>query len=135
MQGSCLCGGVAYEVDELAAPMVHCHCRKCRKAHGSAFATTASALREHFRWLRGENLLGCFESTPGKRRHFCRQCGSHLIAEWATRATVIVRVGSLDDDPGIRPKAHIWRSEGAPWFNPEDLLPELQEARPRKSSS
>ncbi len=131
MKGSCLCGKVAYEVDEFSAPIVHCHCIKCRKAHGSAFSTTAPVLREHFRWIQGEELLSYFESTPGKRRHFCTNCGSHLMAEWVDKPGVIIRMGCLDDDPGSRPKAHIWRSEGACWYDPEEQLPQLDEGRPK----
>ena len=130
MKGSCLCGSVTYEVDQFAAPIVHCHCQKCRKAHGSAFSTTGPALREHFRWLTGEELLSHFESSPGKRRHFCSKCGSHLIAEWPEKPAVIIRMGCLDDDPGKKPKAHIWRSEGACWYDPTDELPQLAEGRP-----
>ena len=132
MQGSCLCGQVTYEVDELAAPIVHCHCVKCRKAHGSAFSTTAPVLREHFRWLNGEELLRNYESSPGKKRHFCSHCGSHLLAEWTHKPGVILRLGCLDDDPGDKPKAHIWRSEGASWYNPNDSLLELSEGRQKK---
>ncbi|MCZ6709197.1 MAG: GFA family protein [Gammaproteobacteria bacterium] len=131
MQGSCLCGKIVYEADEFAAPIVHCHCRKCRKAHGSAFATTAPVLREHFRWLQGEDLLSFFESSPGKRRHFCSSCGSQLIAEWVDKPTVIIRMGCLDSEPGSKPQAHIWRSEGASWYDPGDDLPQLQEGRTR----
>ena len=135
MKGSCLCGQVSYEVDEFALPMVHCHCVKCRKAHGSAFSTTAAVAREHFRWLSGEQELSFFESSPGKRRHFCRNCGSHLMAEWLDKPGVIIRMGCLDDDPGTKPVAHIWRSEGAVWYNPEDQLPQLDEGRPKRRTS
>ena len=124
MKGSCLCGQVRYEVDQFAAPTVHCHCRKCRKAHGSAFSTTTPVLREHFRWTSGEGLLANFESSPGKLRHFCSACGSHLMAEWIDKPGVIIRMGCLDDDPGQRPKAHIWRSEGASPYDPEEYDPE-----------
>ncbi len=127
MKGSCLCGSVTYEVDALAAPIVHCHCRKCRKAHGSAFSTTARVNRDDFRWTKGAALLRHFESTPGKRRHFCSQCGSHLMAEWVDRSAVIIRLGCLDDDPGERPVLHIWRSEGAPWYDPDERLPQHAE--------
>ena len=130
MKGSCLCGKVQFEVDRFAASIVHCHCEKCRKAHGSAFSTTAPALREHFRWTTGHDLLRDFESSPGKKRHFCSNCGSHLMAEWIDRPAVIVRLGCLDDDPGSRPEMHIWRSEGACWYDPEKRIPEHNEGRP-----
>lgn len=45
MKGSCLCGTVQYEATRLAGPIVHCHCRTCRKAHSAAFTSTARADR------------------------------------------------------------------------------------------
>jgi hypothetical protein len=131
MKGSCLCGAVQYQIDELAAGIVHCHCLKCRKAHGSAFSTTVRVLRDHFRWLTGQELLHHFESSPGKKRHFCSNCGSHLMAEWVNKPAVVVRLGCLDDDPGARPVIHIWRSEAACWYDPDERLPQLDEGRTR----
>ena len=54
LKGSCLCGVVRYEVDQLDMPISHCHCTTCRKAHAAAFATTAGVMRQHFRWMAGE---------------------------------------------------------------------------------
>lgn len=76
--GSCACGKVAYEADQLDGPVVHCHCDTCRKVHASAFSSTARVQRDHFRWLQGHALIRNFESSRGKRRHFCRACGTHL---------------------------------------------------------
>jgi ADP-ribosyl-[dinitrogen reductase] hydrolase len=120
MKGSCLCGGIAYEVDQLG-PIGHCHCKTCRKAHAAAFASTARVNREHFRWLNGAELLGAFESTPGKVRRFCTRCGSHLMAEWLDKPQVIVRVATLDDNPGVVPVAHIWTSHDVEWLQTEGL--------------
>jgi len=69
LTGSCLCGSVAYEVDADPGPIVHCHCRTCRKTHGSAFSTVTNVPRDRFRWIRGESLLRGFESSPGKTRY------------------------------------------------------------------
>jgi hypothetical protein len=38
MRGSCLCGGVRFEVDRAVGPFELCHCSRCRKASGSALA-------------------------------------------------------------------------------------------------
>ncbi|HET7525760.1 MAG TPA: GFA family protein [Burkholderiaceae bacterium] len=130
LKGSCLCGAVTYEVDRLG-PIGHCHCHTCRKAHAAAFATTARAERSAFRWCSGESLLGQFESTPGKLRHFCTRCGSHLMAHWVHEAQVIVRVATLDDDPGVRPVAHIWMADAVPWLAYGDDLPTYDHAAPR----
>jgi len=54
-------------------------------------------MREHFRWLKGEEKLSAFESSPGKLRYFCSVCGSHLVAERVSQPHVIVRVATLDE--------------------------------------
>lgn len=116
IQGSCLCGAVAFEARSLASPIGHCHCSTCRKAHGAAFATTARVQRSDFRWVRGEDALRAFASSPGKLRHFCGRCGTHLMAEWVDQPTIILRLGALDTDPGARPSLHIWVADAVPWL-------------------
>lgn len=128
LAGSCLCGAIRYEVEGGLGPIGHCHCRTCRKAHAAAFATTSRVARARFRWSSGEALVASFESSPGKRRFFCPRCGSHLIAAWKDAPTVIVRVGSLDSDPGQRPAVHIWASQKAPWHEITDALPQFAES-------
>ena len=98
MKGSCLCGAVGYEVDALAGPIVHCSCQTCRKAHAAAFTSTARVERE------GQDKLTAFESSPGKLRHFCSVCGSHLMAERQHPPQALVRVATLDEDPQRTPE-------------------------------
>ncbi|MDO9162081.1 MAG: GFA family protein [Methylococcaceae bacterium] len=121
MKGSCLCQSIAYEIDSIDMPVGHCHCRTCQKAHAAPFATTAGVMREHFRWLKGEEKLSSFESSPGKLRHFCSICGSHLLAERVNQPHVILRIATLDDDPGVAPQRHIWKSHDVPWLDYDNL--------------
>jgi hypothetical protein len=130
MKGSCLCGAVAYEIDQLDSPISHCHCRTCRKSNAAAFVSTAGVKREHFRWVKGEDKLTAFESSPGKLRRFCSMCGSHLIAERTAQPHVIVRVATLDDDPAQRPAMHIWCSHNAAWLIDEENIPSYPEWPP-----
>ena len=58
LTGSCLCGSVAYEVDADPGPFVHCHCRTCRKTHGSAFSTVTSVPATAF---AGSGVKACSE--------------------------------------------------------------------------
>lgn len=62
------------------------------------FASTAGVIREHFRWLKGEEKLSSFESSPGKLRYFWSMCGSHLVAERLNQPHVIVRAATLPED-------------------------------------
>lgn len=126
LQGSCLCGAVTYESGELIAPIVNCHCETCRKAHGAAFSSVGRVNRDEFRWTSGEEKLRHFESSPGKLRHFCAECGSHLMAERINQPAVLLRLGCLDSDPGSRPEIHIWTSDAAVWFEIHDELPQYE---------
>ncbi len=121
VQGTCVCRAVQYEVDELATPIGFCHCHTCQKAHAAVAAPTARVRRENFRWLAGEEFVKGFESSPGKVRHFCGQCGSHLVAIREGEDEYILRVGTLDADPGVRPVVHIWTSHDVPWLAGDDL--------------
>lgn len=121
MKGSCLCGAIEYEIDSIDMPVAHCHCRTCQKAHAAPFATTTGIMREHFHWLKGEEKLSFFESSPGKFRYFCSVCGSHLVAERVNQPHVIVRIATLDENPNVIPQAHIWTSHDVPWLGYEDI--------------
>ena len=127
LQGSCLCGSVAYEVDAPLGPIIFCHCQTCRKTHASAFSSLSPVPREKFRWVRGEAMLNQFESSPGKFRHFCTKCGSHIVAERTGQPIVLLRMGCLDTPVTQQPKMHIWRSDAASWYDPRVALPELLE--------
>jgi hypothetical protein len=132
LTGSCLCGSVVYEVDAPAGPIVHCHCQTCRKAHGTAFSSVTNVPRERFRFVKGEELLRAFESSPGKLRKFCTLCGSHIVAERVSLPTVLLRLGCLDTPIDDKPRAHIWRSDAASWYDPKLELPEFPQSPQQK---
>ena len=127
LSGSCLCGRIAYEADAVIDGLIHCHCQTCRKAHGAAMSSIAAVARERFRWTRGEAALKSFASSPGKRRWFCAECGSHIMAERIGHPTVMLRLGCLDTPIEVDRQWHIWRSDAATWYDPKRLLPELSE--------
>ncbi len=130
MRGSCHCGAVVYEVAHVDGPISHCHCVSCRKTHSAAYATTARVAREDFRWIAGEDRVTAYESSSGKKRLFCSVCGCHIVASRENQPHVILRLATLDDDPGIRPELHIWRSHDVPWLSDSPELPSLQEWPP-----
>jgi hypothetical protein len=85
---------------------------------------------EHFRWIKGNELLTAFESSPGKARYFCSRCGTQLVAQLQNEDRVILRVASLDDDPGIAPSFQIWASQEAPWLSHGQHVVAYQEWQP-----
>jgi hypothetical protein len=78
--GSCLCGGVSYEIDGKIGPALNCPCSMCRKATGAAFRSRVAVPRKNFRWVTGEDLLTYYDSSPTTTRTFCKVCGSTLLS-------------------------------------------------------
>ena len=124
---SCLCRNVTYQIDGHLGTITHCHCTECRKAHGAAFSTVSNVLIDEFQFTSGTELLRSFESSPGKRRYFCVQCGSQIYAYREGQKHYILRLGTLDDDPGNRAINHIWVREKAPWYEMDKMLPQYLE--------
>ncbi|MFM0047141.1 GFA family protein [Paraburkholderia sediminicola] len=91
-------------------------CQTCRKAHAAHHNTAARVKREHFRVTDGAEMLSHFESSPGKFRHFCRRCGTHVYAERSELPFVVLRAATLDSDPGLKPSTRVWTSHEVPWL-------------------
>lgn len=126
LAGSCQCGAVTYEVADEFIFAVNCHCSICRRATGSAFKPLAGIERVKLRVTRGENniqIVGA-DSWHDER---CKLCGSFLFAVVRDGKFAHVAMGTLIDDPTIRPSAHIFVGSKAPWFTITDDLPQYDE--------
>lgn len=126
VRGSCLCGDVAWELTGPLEFMSHCHCARCRKAHGAAFATYLMCAADAFRLVRGQERVTRYESSPGFFRPFCSRCGSVVPDGEPWQGLVGVPAGALDDDPGVRPLAHIFVGSKAPWMEVGGGLPAFE---------
>jgi hypothetical protein len=131
-EGSCLCRQVQYELSGELGDFGYCHCTSCRKASGSAHAANAPVQRSEFRLLRGAEQLREFESSPGKLRVFCSNCGSPIYAYLRDSADVLrIRLGTLDTPFTKTPQAHTWVSDKAPWEPIRDDLPQYPQWAPK----
>lgn len=127
LTGSCLCGGVQYEIDGGLPAVTNCHCSLCRKMSGSAFASGATISTSSFRFVAGEELLKEWESSPGNHRIFCGRCGSPLIKKKDKDPEhVRFRPGTLDSDPGVKISKHMHVRSKAPWVDIDDGLPQTE---------
>ncbi|MBN1240094.1 MAG: GFA family protein [Gammaproteobacteria bacterium] len=122
-RGVCLCGTIRYELDEPLQAMINCHCSMCRKFHGAPYATYVAAPAAALRWLEGEEAIGTYRSSERGSRSYCRHCGAVLPMVLPGTDLAIAPAGSLEDDPGIRPQAHIHVASKAPWYAINDSLP------------
>jgi hypothetical protein len=130
IRGSCLCGGVRFEIARAAGPFELCHCSRCRKASGSAFAAAIGVAAEDYRLLQGSELIVRYEAPilrrpPPYRVSFCARCGSPVPAPDADATWFEIAAGLFDDDPDLRPDRHIMVDRKAPWFEITDGMPQL----------
>lgn len=129
--GSCLCGAVRYEVHGDLGSIVVCHCKKCRKANGSAFNAVTPIARKDLHLVSGQDSLAEFESSPGVHRVFCRGCGAQLYSRRdAMPETLRLRLGTLDTPVAGRPAMHIFTAHKAEWFDIPDGAPQYPERAP-----
>jgi hypothetical protein len=111
--GRCECRAVRYEVADEFLYAANCHCSNCRASTGSAFKPFAGIEREKLRVTGGGDKL-MIVGEPDENHTRCAECGSLLYSVVRDGAYVHVALGSLEDEPGIRPdRAHLRRLEGA----------------------
>jgi len=126
LAGKCRCGAVRYEVADEFRYAANCHCSECRAATGSAFKAFAGIERDKLAVTEGQDQLAVFgEEDLNDTR--CAACGSFLYSVVREGDWVHVAMGSLVDDPFIRPSEHIYVGSKAPWFEITDDLPQSDE--------
>lgn len=130
MQGSCLCGGIRFEVERFVGPFELCHCSRCRKVTGSAYVAGVGVAAADYRLLSGAELIERFalpvvERPPPYSTSFCRRCGSPVPDPAPDDDWLEIPAGLLDDDPGLRPQRHIFVECLPAWHRIHDDLPQL----------
>lgn len=122
--GSCLCGAVMFAVELPSKWVAHCHCSRCRRAHGAAFVTWAGFESHAVKVGDPEAVLRWHVAAEGGSRAFCGRCGSPMFfrAERWPGELHIARalfVGPLDREP----QAHVYFETHVAWIEVNDGLP------------
>ncbi|SNS16285.1 Uncharacterized conserved protein [Noviherbaspirillum humi] len=124
VEGSCMCGMVRYRYAGNFGVVTVCHCAHCRKAQGSSGVVAVPVDAARLEWLEGKASIAEYESSPGKMRAFCRQCGSPLYSRRVDDPGVLrLRMGSIDSPTDAVPAAHIFVADLPPWAALEDDAP------------
>jgi hypothetical protein len=126
LTGGCLCGAVQYKVEDAFSYALNCHCSRCRRATGAAFKSFAGIERDKFEVTKGADQLVRFGDALTHDAR-CSVCGAFLFSQVREGRYAHVTLGTLHDDPSIRPTAHIFVGSKAPWFEITDDLPQHQE--------
>lgn len=131
LTGGCNCGAVRFEV---TAPLViasYCHCKRCQRRSGAAASGSAHPAEGTFRIVRGADKLRAWKPGVGGEKWFCGDCGSAIFGSNPSHPeSVAIRMGTFDDDPGIRPSVRQFVTYAAAWESiPDDGLPRFPESR------
>jgi len=132
---SCLCRAVQFNIHGELAPIQVCHCGKCRKAQGGPIVTVIPVNESAIEWIAGRESLKAFESSPGKERVFCANCGAPVFSRRTGQSdgqpgVLRIRAGLIDGDLPVQPVSHAFVGEACNWWPIDDELPKYDGARP-----
>lgn len=128
IRGTCLCGGVRFEIDRAVGPFEICHCHRCRKVTGGAGLPAVTVRTADFHFLEGHDLVEGYSAPilyrpPAYRATFCRRCGSPVPEPEPEGESMEIAAGLFDDDLGLRPDKHIFVEHVPDWDSIGDDLP------------
>ena len=132
IRGSCLCGAVEFRVIEPFKVVHNCHCSRCRQARAAAHTTNGFTSIAGVEFVKGEEHAKSYK-LPGAKfftHVFCDQCGSGLPRLDPERNIAVTPLGSLDDDPKVKPVDHIFVASKSPWYDVGGDLPRYDEGPP-----
>ena len=129
MKGSCLCGGVVFEVTKVTGPFEICHCNRCRKVSGSQGMAAVAVQRAGYQLLAGESLIQSYMAPiiygpPAYETYFCGRCGSPTPPAHPDTDVFEIPAGLLDDDVSLKPDKHIFVEYLPDWDTITDDLPQ-----------
>ena len=103
-RGSCLCGGVRFEVTAPFEAYGECDCGSCRKLSGGAGTINGLLRPDAIRIVAGQDLLRTYQPAEGTQKTFCSVCGSNLFgAGWPDTPRASVRLSAIDDAAAADP--------------------------------
>lgn len=123
--GSCLCGGVSFELSGTLRPSVACHCSQCRKTSGHYWSAT-QVTADQFK-LTSEQTLTWFQSSKTAKRGFCNTCGSSLF--WMhdnDDGAISIASGALDGPTNLTTEKHIFVKDKGDYYDIADKAPQIQ---------
>jgi hypothetical protein len=124
--GACLCGTVSFRISGDFESFFLCHCARCRKDTGSAFAANLFSSTAEIAWLSGRGSVRTYRVPLTRHeKSFCAECGSALPCVQSNGALLVVPAGSLDGAIDMQPTAHICFADRAQWEEHLEDIPKM----------
>jgi hypothetical protein len=129
LTGGCLCEEIRFVVTEAPRGLVYCHCKRCQRRSGTAFAVGAITRPGSVTVTQGRDHLRTYAPETSFHKQFCARCGSQLFTiDPETGDVFAVRFGTLDDPPDLPVLGHQFVAYAAPWHPlPDDGAPRFDE--------
>ena len=128
LTGKCLCEAIEYSYEGKMGDIIHCHCSKCRRWHGSAFRTRAIIEKSGFEWFKGEDMLSYYDSSKNVTKTFCKNCGSNLVSIYKNNSDILgLPLGGIEGKLGNKKSYHIFTDSRAEWHEITDDLEQYDE--------
>ena len=122
--GSCLCGAIAFTGRLPSRWVAHCHCSRCRHAHGAAFVTWVGLDADGVDVRDADARLSWYRAEGGGERGFCSVCGSTLFfrsPNWPGELHLVL--ANIDGPVDRVPQAHVYWDTHVDWVQIDDELP------------
>ena len=125
--GSCLCGGVKFEISAPTTGIYYCHCIQCRKQtghHSAAIEWPVANLK-----LLKDGTLKWYRASEIAKRGFCDTCGSSLF--WRSDRDsdrVFIHCGVFDGDVELPATAHIFTDWKGDYYELSTDVPHYRES-------
>ena len=128
LKGECLCGKIRYEYKGKTGNLVHCHCSKCRKWHGSAFRSRIVIEKAGYKLTQGEEYLAHYQASSQVIKTFCSNCGSNLATIYPKRDNLLgLPIAGCEGEFNIHQEFHIHTASKAPWWQISDSKSQYEE--------
>ena len=107
----------------------YCHCKRCQRRSGALWTENAIVASDGFRFTAGEDAVRTWAPENGSRSRSAASAAATFTGG-RDGPFVVVRLGAVDGDPGIRPEWHAWVSSAPDWEAiPDDGLPRFEQGR------
>lgn len=127
IKGSCLCEKVKFEITGEPFSLSYCHCSRCRKSAG-VFSAVLIGKADDLTVTEGHDEIGKFLAPEPEGKHercFCKTCGTSL-GDLVTGDIYVVAASALDDEPNMKPMAHIHTASKPDWYEITDDIKQFE---------
>lgn len=104
IEASCLCEAVKFQAEDIPGMIFNCHCSRCRRSHGAAFATQVVCLKSSLIFVSGKEFVSEYK-FEGIKRCFCSKCGSRLLNATESDGYLSVSLTTIQGRPDLKPVA------------------------------